>query len=102
MIVPMPAASTGFDLVEAVDLDLDVRRVRQLGDRALQGRGDRHALLGEHGQVVVLGHHRVRERVTVIVAAAVANRVPFERAQDRAWSCGCRRYERPVWATSAT
>ncbi len=36
MIVPMPAASTGLDLVEPVDLDLDVGRVRQLRDRALQ------------------------------------------------------------------
>ena len=81
----------GLDLLEPVDLDLDVRGVGEAGHRALERRGDRDALLREHREVVVLGHDGVRQRVAVVVAAAVHARRAARRRAGPASSCGCRR-----------
>ena len=84
MIVSTPGGEHRLDLVEAVDLDLEVRGVRELRSRPCSARrSPRDPLRGEHREVVVLGHHRVRERVAVVVPAAATHRVPFERAQAR-------------------
>ena len=73
-----------LDLVEPVDLDLDVRRVRKLSAAGPDGRGD----VVDEGQVVVLGHHGVGEREPVVVAAAADDGVTFERPQPRGGLAG--------------
>ncbi len=83
MIVPMPGGEHGLDLLEAIDLHLDMRRVGEPGDRALERGRDRHALLSQHREVVVLGHDRVRQREPVVVTAAVDDGVPLERPETR-------------------
>src|SRR5690606_6751833 len=62
----------GLDLVQPVDLDLEVRRVRQPGPRGADGLGD----VGDEREVVVLRHHGVGQAEPVVVAAAAPHRVP--------------------------
>ena len=96
------AGEHGVDLVEPVDLDLEVGGVRHpLACCAQRGREVLPAR-GEHGEVIVLGHHGVGERAPVVAPAAVAHGLALEAAQARASSCGCRRCARAVPATAAT
>ena len=60
----------GLDLVDPVDLDLEVGGVRELRAHAEERVGHRQAACGQHGEVVVLGHHGVRQREAVVVPAA--------------------------------
>ena len=61
MIVSTPADDHGLDLVDAVDLDLEVRRVPDALPRGADRVADRDASGREHGQVIVLGEHGVGE-----------------------------------------
>ncbi len=81
MIVSTPAETHRFDLVEAVDLDLEVRRVADPLPRGADRVADRDALGGEHREVVVLGEHGVGERRAMVVAAAVPHGLALEHAQ---------------------
>ena len=78
-----PRGQDGVDLIQTVDLDLDVRGVRESRDRAFERLGERQAAGGEHREVVVLRHHGIRQRETVVVSPAVPHGLPFDRAQPR-------------------
>src|SRR5690625_2100487 len=74
-----------LDLLERIDLDLEPGGVPQLPAGAADRLGEVQALLLEDGEVVVLGHHRIREGEAVVDAPSAAHGVAFEGAQPR---CG--------------
>src|SRR5699024_4261058 len=82
------AGEHGLDLVEAVHLHLEPGGVAEPGAGPADRLGEVHALLGEHGEMVVLGHHGVGEGEAVVHAPAAAHRVPFEGAQARGGLAG--------------
>ena len=83
MIVPIPAASTGSIWSRR---STSTSTCVVCGSRAIapcSAAVTETPFCGEHGEVVVLGHDGVRQRVAVVVAAAVDDGVPLERPQAR-------------------
>src|SRR5690606_19002329 len=72
-----------LDLVDAVDLDLEVHRVAELGARVSERLGEVPPTGREHREVVVLREHRIREREAVIAATTTPHRVAFQDAKAR-------------------
>src|SRR5699024_10635450 len=68
-----------FDLVDAVDLHLQVRRVWQGGTRGMDRLGD----VTQQCQVVVLGHDRVRQREAVVETTAAAHGMALQGPEPR-------------------
>ena len=91
-MVSAPACEDCFDLLRAIHFYFDMRGVREPGAHGLQSFRDiAYAIGGEHRKMIVFDHDCIGKRIAMIVTAATADRITFDKAEARRGLAACRR-----------